>query len=79
MATQTKSQRKSKLKVNASKERARECRLHLKQLRLKVAEADPSKADVRRLNELEAFLEAAEKKLPTEAAYDRDAQRRKGG
>ncbi len=60
--------------MNASKETAREASLHLKQLR--TSAVLPHSAVVQ-LQFITAFLIAAEKKLPTEAAYARDKKRSK--
>lgn len=62
--------------MNASKENARKANSFAYDLLVSQIELT-EQARQRRMDFLRDFLQAAERKLPTEAAYERDQQRRK--
>jgi len=55
--------------MRASKEQAEKAIRTVKRLR------EDKRVEQRHLSQLESFVEAAKRKLPTEAAYERDAER----
>ena len=64
--------------MRASKENARQAQTQLAHLKAVTSQCGvPETVDA--LNFLDGFLQAAERKLPTEAAFDADASRGRAG